>query len=418
MSLQWYENFINNMAQTPNEYYKSLIQNTINGTFDDTTQKFTIKEENYPFGNTYTDYSVWISSGSDVSTNVIKEVTDFRQILFNDITHTNYRGQKYILPDGDTYICYDKIDPLSLDTFCQVIRCNNILKWIDKNSGKIYSEPVFIGHEIDSTRNMVAKTGIIPNTRMVILAQYNDNTKTIDRNQRFVIGNSSFKVEELNNYMKEAEINNVTFMRIYIQLDALLPTDDLVNGIADYYSGNFSLTLNQTSVSQISGFDGTLIPTLLYNGYPIDGYSYSWESSDTSVVTVSNGNYNIIGTSGSTATITCSMSANSSISSTCTITVIDNPSAVKNIIVTPIISELNQLDSITFSANVYDDGVIQADTVLCSGSGLSSDYYTLQNVGNNQYQLTNIMFSSVPLVLTFSSGNLTKILSIKLNSML
>ena len=40
MSTPWYENFLANMAQTPSEYYKSLLQNTVTSTFDDTTQKW------------------------------------------------------------------------------------------------------------------------------------------------------------------------------------------------------------------------------------------------------------------------------------------------------------------------------------------------------------------------------------------
>ena len=153
--------------------------------------------------------------------------------------------------------------------------------------------------------------------------------------------------------MKEATIDSITFMKIYIQLDALQPTDDLINGIADYYSDDFVLTLNQSAISQIKGFTGMLVPTLLYNGTPTTSFNYTWATSDSSVATIdSNGNYTIVGNSGNTCNLTCSMSSNSNVVATSVVTVIDSVVSNKSLVISPVITKLDlqitNIDSIRF----------------------------------------------------------------------
>ena len=46
MILSNYSQYINNIAQSPNDYYKDLAQETINSQWDCTTQLRTIQEEN------------------------------------------------------------------------------------------------------------------------------------------------------------------------------------------------------------------------------------------------------------------------------------------------------------------------------------------------------------------------------------
>ena len=85
----------------------------------------------------------------------------------------------------------------------------------------------------------------------------------------------------------------------------------------------------------------------------------------------------------------------------------------KEIIVTDV-STLSQYDSVNISANVYDNGIIQSDTITCVANWSNNINYTLVNNNNNTWTLTNNKMSSTPLILTFTSGNLIKQLTITL----
>ena len=57
------DNYIKNIAQTPKEYWEGLHQATLDTMWNDTTQVYTIKEQNaLPFENEYTEYEAWVST--------------------------------------------------------------------------------------------------------------------------------------------------------------------------------------------------------------------------------------------------------------------------------------------------------------------------------------------------------------------
>ena len=56
LNLSWYEIYLNNVAQTPKESWKSTLQESIKSSWEDTTQLRTIKEQSYPFSDNYTEY--------------------------------------------------------------------------------------------------------------------------------------------------------------------------------------------------------------------------------------------------------------------------------------------------------------------------------------------------------------------------
>ena len=87
MILSNYSQYINNIAQSPNDYYKDLAQETINSQWDCTTQLRTIQEESYPFNNVFTEYEAWVNTISDISVNTDKIIGDYIGILFKDCDH-------------------------------------------------------------------------------------------------------------------------------------------------------------------------------------------------------------------------------------------------------------------------------------------------------------------------------------------
>ena len=408
--LEFLENYINHIAQTPKEYHRGLIQATIDSRWEDTTQIHMVKEQSaLPFVDEYTEYEAWVDVISDNLINTSKVYSDFVKVLFKDIDHKqNYKGQYYKLNlDGEHeeyYICYDKMNRLSQVSDFNCVRCNNVLTWVDEY-GKILTMPCYLGTDISSTNNLVSKDGIVPNTRLIILVQANEYTMSIVKNQRFMFQHSTaFKVEEVNNYMQEQETDGqVTCVKMYVDYSAILPSDNKELNICDYYKTNYTLTIDQNDIEQTNGFSGQLTATVK-DGNDVIDVPLKWSTSDSEVVEIDEqGNYQVIGEIGSMGQITCSMADNESIYDTITIKVVDDYLPEKKIIINPNnITELNQGQVIDFDCGVYIEGEKQDDIVTCVPSGANVYSYTLAETLDG-YKLTVRQESDSDLILTFSA---------------
>lgn len=405
------KNYLDKIVQTPKEYYQGLVQATINDQWINTTQLFTVKEQSaLPFTNKYAEYEAWVDVISDNLINTSKVYSDFVRVLFQDIDHKqNYKGQYYKMAlDGEHeeyYICYDRMGTLDQVADFSCVRCNNVLTWIDEY-GKIVEMPCYLGTDISSTNNLINKDGTVPNTRLIILVQANDYTKSIVKNQRFMFQHSTaFKVEEVNNYMREEGTNGqVTCVKIYVDYSALLPSDNKELNICDYYKVYYTLKIDQDNIEQTQGFKGKLTATVK-NGTDVIDVPLKWSTSDSDVVKIDEqGNYQVVGEIGSMGQITCFMDDNENIYDTITIKVVDDYLPEKKIVINPNnITELNQGQVIDFYCGVYIEGKKQDDIVTCVSSGADVYSYTLVETLDG-YKLTVRQESDSDLVLTFSAN--------------
>ena len=405
------DNYIKNIAQTPKEYWEGLHQATLDTMWNDTTQVYTIKEQNaLPFENEYTEYEAWVSTVSDDLINYSKVYSDFVRLFYKDLNHKqNYKGQYYKFAlDGEheeTYICYDRMNLSTLTADFKVVRCNNVLTWRDEY-GNIITLPCYLGTDVTSTNNLIGKDGIVPNARLIILIQANEFTKSIVKNQRFMFEHSTaFKVEEVNNYMQEQGTDGqVTCVKIYINYSAITPNDNVELNICDYYDVGYTVEINQDNIEQINGFNGTLTATVKNLNEVVENMEIVWESNDKTVVTIDNeGNYNIVGLDGDKAIISCYLKENKEIKDSIEIQVVNTVVNDRLIVVNP--NEVNLLkerQSIVFIPKVYNQGKELTDNVICVPSGAKPHCYTLTTVTNG-YLLTILKKSPVPLTLTFSA---------------
>ena len=408
--LEFLENYINHIAQTPKEYHRGLIQATIDSRWEDTTQIHMVKEQSaLPFVDEYTEYEAWVDVISDNLINTSKVYSDFVRVLFQDIDHKqNYKGQYYKMAlDGkheEYYICYDRMRTLEQVSDFSCVRCNNVLTWIDEY-GKIVEMPCYLGTDISSTNNLINKDGTVPNTRLIILVQANDYTMSIVKNQRFMFQHSTaFKVEEVNNYMREEGTDGqVTCVKIYVDYSALLPSDNKELNICDYYKVDYTLKIDQDNIEQTQGFKGKLTATVK-NGTDVIDMPLKWSTNDSDVVEIDEqGNYQVIGEIGSMGQITCSMADNENVSDTITITVVEDYLPEKKIVISPNnITSLGVGDIIEFSCGVYIEGEKQTDMVKCLPNGINPYCYTLVETVDG-YKLVVREQSDESLLLTFSA---------------
>ena len=411
--MDWYTNYLANFSETPNDEWRNSHQAFIDSTWDNTTLLKTVEEETAVGTNIFNTVEVWKNSISEFAINVVKNAKDFRRLMFKDQTHDVSRGLKYRF-DNNYWLVYE--ETTEEEPFCDVSirRCNNIAKWVDKDTGNIIEEPCILDYELSSPNVQYTKDVATANSKVTLIIQGNDNTHKIKKNDRFIFNSVPYSFKAINNFMQNDYVDNevpILFMELY--LDQVQPSDDLVNNIANRYDYNYVLNIEQSNVEQIKGFSGTLTETVKYNDN-ITNIPVVWSSSDTSVVIInSSGVYNIIGDVGTTATITCSIDGNSNVKDTLTVKIISATTDNKELVVTDI-NTLSQYDSVNISANVYNNGTIQSDTVTCVANWSNNVNYTLVNNNNNTWTLTNNRMSNVPLILTFTSGNLIKQLTITL----
>ena len=424
--MDWYENYLNKIAQTPHDSWRGLNQASINTSWQDTTQIRKIKEQSFPFTDEYTEYEVWVSTVADISVNTNKEISDFIRVLFKDINHKgNHRGQKYLYdPSGEdswqTYLCYDTIEPLSQVADSKLVRCNNYLKWINED-GVIIKEPCFVGYELTSTNNQIAKSGTVENRRLVVMIQGNKETNKIIPNQRFILNHkSAFKITQINSFMMD-DINTeeVPLLELFIEWTSILPSDDLENNLADINYNDFKISFDIDNIVAPNGYKGVINTTVTRQDNIIQS-DIVWGSSNDNVITVDNdGNYEIVGQVGDTATLTCHLNGDDNIYSQLSVEVIATQQDNYTLVVSPIINSISQLDTQEFNCNVYKNGVLD-DTisVICTPNWIDNDYYSLTNVGN-VYSLTNNKRSNNALTLTFSADNCEDVvMTIKLKGLI
>lgn len=402
--MSWYENYINNIAQDNETFYREHAQAWIDDYFSDSTLVRTIQEEKYPFNQQYVDYEVHVDSVAEITTNLNKIIGDFISVVFKDCEHENYRGQKYLF-DNETYLCYDKINHMAKVAKSNLIRCNNEISWLDKN-GNVVKEKVFVGYELTSTNDNITKKALVSNRRRIMFIQCNEKTNDIKLNQRFMFQhNQCFRVEEIDNFYQEERTNgDSTLMKVFLVYSPLVPFDNQELNICDYYVSEYSLHISQDNISQIHGFKGKLTATVENNNVPLDT-KVKWKSSDENVVIIDDdGNYEIVGNyMGEISEITCYMADNEDVFDTIQIKVVSDFLPEKKIVVeNSNITELREQETVQFNCYVMIEGEIQDDYVNCTPSGVSSNNYKLTETIAG-YELKNLKSSDVPLILTFSA---------------
>jgi len=400
--------------QTPSDYYHDFAQATIDSVWEDTTQIRKIKEQSYPFSNTYTEYESHITTVSEFSVNTTKVSGDYIKVLFKDIDHAlNHRGQKYLYaPDGvseNVYLCYDKLNPLTQVPDFKAIRCNNHLT-ILKSDGSIVKEPCFIGYEITGTNNNITKDATVPQRRIVMMVQGNENTEDIKLNQRFIFQHKqAYKITEMNTLNQEDyNDENVTLYTFYIEWSSILPSDNTALNLADYYDRVYTLSINSTNLSLLPLSSGQLSATVKLNDVIQSDVPLKWATSNENVIEIDAlGNYQVVGLSGSTARITCYIDGNDNVYDSIDISVTATPIINKEIRINPSIpTKILQGSYLDVSYGVYDGDVLTSDVVTITPSGVSSSNYTL-TYSSGKVKVSNLLKSTNKLTLTFSSGSLT-----------
>jgi len=414
-----------NVIQTPpKETYKTEVQQSFNDYFYQSVDWYTIQEETSVGSGQYQNVDVRVNNVINPTTSDNIE-DDFKKLIFPDLNHSVNLGRLYLF--GDNYWITTNVDKIkSLAQTVVVRRCNNVLRWIDEQTGAFYEEPCSIGYLIKENRDYstAGSAIVVPSGMVDCFFQINSRTNKIKPNQRFLFGNENifvaYRVEGggINNFnnQKTLDNNSASLGRYGLSVDFINEqTDNVTLGIANAYTNVYEITLNQSTGSGSTSQTIQLEATVKLNDETVTR-NVTWASSNTTVATVnSTGLVTILATGNST--ITCSLENNTTVSDTCLITGTGSPVDNYQVIFSPDSNYVLEGAEKTWTVYLYKNNVQQVDTFTFSldSNTVPAANYTYTVLGGNSFKIKNITrFLTDSLEITATSGSYNNTITVSL----
>ena len=411
MSLPYFENALSGgYLQTPNDYFRDLQQAAIDNLFDCTSARYTVQEQDAIGASTYHDVDVWLDYIVGTTSSGVKQGADFTQLMFRDIENPVFQGLYYIF-DNNYHISYFYNRYDGLEKALAVRRCNNAMRIVDPENGSIFSIPCVIDYDMTSPSQQVSSYIITPNNHAVVMVQGNKDTLRLFKlNTRYIFNGRPFKLLAYQNaLLQDLSNQNPTLLYLDLYLDEIHDKDDIENGLA--YNGEYiyNIQIDADNMELSNGVKGNLSATITLNGEEVKR-NVLWSSSNEDAVLINvAGGYTIIGSSGSSATITATLDGNPNVSSTITIQVVDSQVVKPLILINPAFNKIRQFESVDFSIEVmYGSTLLVPQNITLSLSEteqvLSNQYLTITQSGS-QYIITANTVATTPQILYVSAQN-------------
>lgn len=411
MALTFYDKYLEHCAETPNETYNNLFQAAINDQWDNTTQRKKALEQNNIGSKEYTPIDVRVDYSIDMGTG-FKQSDDFKVFAFRDLQHKTTKGLMYKYHDND-WITVNTSEIGSVSNDIVVRRCNNTMRWIDRSNGYINELPCVIEYVLKSPQQLKDKDVVVANGHATIICQGNELTRNLEKNTRFIFNGEPYKFLAYQHHLGDDGIeSNLLYLELY--LDMIEPDDDTENNLANAKSYNYGINIETTVTEQLNGYNGQVYGSVSLNG---ETASNNIIYKGNNFVQIDNsGAFTLIGENGDTAKITAWIEGNEQISTYIEIQIVDSLATYKDILISPIYTDVRIGDSVSFNVNLYIDGVLTEEDVIVTTSGAETDCYLLEQ-DKTHFTLSCIKFSPVPLKLSFTSSDIVKDIEIKLKSL-
>lgn len=411
MSLPYFENALNGgYIQSPNDYFRDLQQAAIDNLFDCTSARYTVQEQDAIGASTYHDIDVWLDYIVGTTSSGVKNGIDFTQLMFKDIDHETIQGLYYIF-DNNYHISYFYNRYDGLEKALSVRRCNNAMKIVDPENGSIFSIPCVIDYDMTSPSQQVSSYIITPNNHAVVMVQGNaDTLRLFKLNTRYMFNGRPFKLLAYQNALLQDLLNQTpTLLYLDLYLDELHDKDDIENGLAYNGDYNYAIQIDADDMDLTANSTGFLTATISVNGEETTG-EVLWSSSNTSVVTIDfMGNYEVVGESGTNATITATLNGNNNVTSSITIQVVDTESIQPLIVLNPLFSKIRQYESVDFTVEVvYGSTLVIPENIqlsLDSTSQVLSNQYLTITESESQYTIMANAIATDPQILYITVQN-------------
>ena len=273
-----YQDRVHFKGNTKREYVKTKVKESISSLIEDSQYGFTISVYNKN-SKKYTDHEVAILSTKTTqeyeAANIIAplEVGLEKGTLFNWDNNSWIVLKKMFRPDqpGFNGIAY---------------RCTGELKWIDKDTKKLFIQPAYIRSGritnalgVTPDVNRVFDNVVMHDTDWNMMAATQRNLD-FHPEMRFILNGQAYRVTNVDN----VSIDDVSILSLVD--DKLLDTDDRINGIA--YADVYEYTIHNRLTEDVKLYANDIkeLPiVILKDGITVEE-EYILESDDESIVEV------------------------------------------------------------------------------------------------------------------------------------
>ena len=341
---------------------------------------------------------------------------DFKKVSFNGY-HSIQMGNLYYF--SNNYWVVVNLEAIKSPTStCTIRRCNNMIKWMNPDTGAIYSYPCAIDYEIARAKdNVSSSAGLVLLEGLIhVYLQLNAVSSTIQPNQRFLFGNTglwtAYKVAGggINNYQNVNTVDNTSYGLLTLIMNAAekdLDNDDLTNGIANVNKYTYTISVNPSSFSGVATNTITLVPTVKLNDEVVSR-TVTWSSASPKIATVNatTGVVTLVATG--TAVIRCTLANNATVYKDTTITVASStPTSTYSIRISPTTNDILLGDNQTYTVSLYTNGTLDTDTftfAVDTTSTASESCYDFTTVDSTKFNIENLAMSiGKPLVIKATS---------------
>lgn len=403
--MQYYNNYVQNLAQNPHDTYMGLEQASINDQWDNTTQVITVFEQDKVGSEQFHSIEVRVDTAIDMGTSY-KQDDDFKLFAFRDLQHTVAKGLMYKY-DNDFWITINTSELGTVTKDIHVRRCNNVMRWVDRTNGFINEIPCAIEYVLESPKEQKDKDVKVANGHISVICQGNEVTRNIPKNTRFIFNKEAYRFLAYQKMLNEDTFDDSTADLLYLDmyLDMIESEDDVANNIANAGAYVYEIEVEQSMSEQVKGGTVQLFPNVTLNGKTVERevvYEICECGCDHSYCTVDeNGLVTITGEVGKQAQLIVSLKGNPQVNQLVVIDIVESVSDNNELIVSPIYNKCRVKSSITFNVDLYTNGIKQDNVIGYTATGVPSNYYTLVRNGNT-FTLSALKVSTAPLVLTFN----------------
>ncbi len=388
------------IQKSPKNSFSNDFQKNLDMEFKTSTDWYTIKEEFPTMSKNFVDIDVRVNHAINTRTGQHLG-DDYKIILFQNLDHVSNVGYMYLF-DDNYWIVINSEGIKNLAASSVVKRCNNVLKWIDPETGAILTSPCSINYDIKQNRDYstAGSSLVLPSGFIEVVTQFNETTNKIQPSQRFLFGNTDnwvgYKIMGggIDNYnnLKTSDNSSTGLLKLTMTVGQSNPTtDDFVNGVADAFEDIYTIKINKNSISIENGQTFSLSAEVKINGIIFDK-SVAWSSDNLLVARVDSSGL-VTTISPGMATIKCEIDGNSSVYDECLISVISSPSNNYEIILDPSTNSILEGSVEIYSVYLWLNDVVQSDTFTITvdiSNTVPISKFSYNVIDGNHFSITNI----------------------------
>lgn len=351
---------------------------------------------------------------------ILRRADNFKSVLFAD------RDIEYVVPGskivtmGSTWIVANPFNVSGSDGETIVERCNAVWNYFDYY-GNVQSEPMVVtNYRADANDSDAQEANLITKGYFNCVCQYNDATRQIDTNTRFILGTAAYRVTGYSNFSTEftGDYQSVRLLEFTVRFEeANLEIDDMENHIAG--GKNFSWDIQLIGPESVTaGATAQLEAVSVRCGETAEStaenpISYLWSSSDESVLTVDETGL-VSAVSEGEAVVTATLAQNPSVSAAITLTVAEPVNAVRFTSTVP--ESIGAYDDATLTAAYFEGAEETDEPLVWTFSNAAKSSYNVF-VGEKSVTVYCFGYSRKALIITASHGEQSASVKIRMEGL-